>query len=55
MDKISVYEDIFKCTREEAIEKANKEAEKEVVNEAYFAFTLSKGIIKTCKPLLNTS
>ena len=24
MDKISVYEDIFKCTREEAIEKANK-------------------------------
>ena len=24
MDKISVYEDIFKCTRKEAIEKAGK-------------------------------
>ena len=24
MDKISVYEDIFKCTRKEAIEKTNK-------------------------------
>ena len=24
MDKKSVYEDIFKCTREEAIEKASK-------------------------------